>query len=200
MDIILSVIGFALFGVPMLLVAAWIRLDSPGPALFRQVRVGRGGRFFEILKFRTMSLRNGGIALTVRGDSRVTRVGMFLRASKIDELPQLINVLKGDMSLVGPRPEVPEYAFRYPEQKLVWSVRPGITDPTAIRFRDESALLARMDDPERYYVETVLPQKIEGYLEYLERRSLLYDVAVILNTVRALVLDRLGGEDADDDR
>lgn len=192
--------GVVFLGLPMVLIAVWIRLDSRGPALFRQERVGLNGRPFKILKFRTMAVGEDGISLTVKGDSRITRAGRILRASKIDELPQLLNVLKGDMSLVGPRPEVPEYAFRYPAQQQVWSVRPGITDPTAIRFRDESTLLGNQNDPERYYVETILPQKIEGYLEYLERRTLLYDVGVIVRTLTALVYDQLGRGDEADDR
>lgn len=171
-------------------VAMAITVTSPGPVFFRQVRVGRAGEPFRIYKFRTMRLDAEAVGgqLTVSGDPRVTRVGVYLRASKIDELPQLINVLLGDMSLVGPRPEVPRYVALYtPEQRRVLRVRPGITDPASILYRDEAAVLARADDPERAYIDEVLPHKLEINLAYLERRSLASDVGVILSTVWRLV-------------
>lgn len=183
-DIAASAVGLLVLGIPLLVVALLVRLDSPGPALFRQVRVGRGGKPFRVLKFRTMRVdASSGPLVTVQGDPRVTRRGATLRRYKIDELPQLVNVLVGDMSLVGPRPEVPEYATVYPEQARVWSVRPGITDPLTLELRNESDLLKGIDDPDRYYREVLLPRKVEGYLRYIDERSFLYDVRVILETV-----------------
>jgi lipopolysaccharide/colanic/teichoic acid biosynthesis glycosyltransferase len=174
-------------------VAAAIRLDSPGPVFYRQERVGRGGRTFRMTKFRSMRTdadRVGGL-LTVGADPRITRVGRWLRASKIDELPQLLDVVRGDMALVGPRPEVPRYVALYtPEQRRVLDVRPGITDPASIHYRDESEVLANADDPERAYVETVLPHKLAINLEYQDRRTLASDVGVILATLLRLVRRR----------
>lgn len=186
-DLIASAVGLLLLAVPMAIVAIVIKVDSPGPVFFRQRRVGRGGRTFRIYKFRTMSIQpNAGSLLTVGEDPRITRIGRRLRKWKIDEFPQLINVVLGDMSLVGPRPEVPEYAFLYPEQERVWSVRPGITDPTSLRLLDESGLLAGVADPEAYYRDVLLPKKIEAYLEYIDHMSLRYDVGVVFDTLRTL--------------
>ena len=185
-----SAAGLVLLAPVFAVVALVIAATSPGPVFFRQVRVGRGGEPFRIYKFRSMRVGAEALGgqLTVRGDPRVTRVGALLRASKIDELPQLINVLVGDMSLVGPRPEVPRYVALYtPEQRRVLEVRPGITDPASIRYRDESAVLARAADPERAYVEEVLPHKLAINLAYLDRRSLASDVGVILATVWRLL-------------
>jgi lipopolysaccharide/colanic/teichoic acid biosynthesis glycosyltransferase len=190
LDVLASAIGLVLLSPVFAAVALVIAATSPGPVFFRQVRVGRGGEPFRIYKFRSMRVDAEALGgqLTVRGDPRVTRVGALLRASKIDELPQLINVLVGDMSLVGPRPEVPRYVALYtPEQRRVLEVRPGITDPASIRYRDESAVLARAADPERAYVEEVLPHKLAINLAYLDRRSLTSDVGVILATVWRLL-------------
>lgn len=184
LDLVASAAGLAILGLPMLAIAVLVRLDSEGPALFRQTRVGRGGRTFEILKFRTM--RQGSSvagSLTVGDDTRVTRLGASLRKYKIDELPQLINVLKGDMSLVGPRPEVPEFASVYPEQAEVWSVRPGITDPASVALRNESAILAQADDPRAYYIEVLLPEKTALYLDYVRNRTFVGDVRLIIRTI-----------------
>ncbi len=185
LDVAASAAGLLVLALPFVVVAAIVKLDSPGPAFFRQVRIGRGGRPFRIWKFRTMSVTapSEGGSITVGEDRRVTPVGRSLRRYKIDELPQLINVLAGEMSLVGPRPEVPEYAFLLPGQERVWSVRPGITDPTSLELRDESDLLAAQDDPESYYREVLLPRKTEAYLRYIDERSLVYDVRVILSTL-----------------
>jgi len=176
---------------PVLLgIALAIATDSRGPILFRQERVGKRGKAFKILKFRSMrpdAERVGG-QLTVGTDPRVTRVGHFLRAWKLDELPQLWNVLVGDMSLVGPRPEVPRYVALYSQQqRRVLEVRPGITDPASIAFRDESETMAGHPDPERLYVETILPEKLRLNLAYLERRTVLTDLALILTTLRAVL-------------
>ena len=172
----------------MAAIALWVRLDSPGPALFRQPRVGRGGRLFRIHKFRTMHQAEAGLPITARGDARITRAGRWLRATKLDELPQLIDVLAGDMSLVGPRPEVPRYMALYPEdaRRRILSVRPGITDPASIAFRDEETLLAAAPDAERAYALQVMPVKQRHYLDYVARHSVAGDLRILLDTVRAL--------------
>jgi lipopolysaccharide/colanic/teichoic acid biosynthesis glycosyltransferase len=176
---------------PLLLgVALWIRLDSPGPVLFRQVRVGRHGVPFEIYKFRTMRHRpDPGAQLTVGQDPRVTRAGRFLRHYKLDELPQLFNVLEGTMSLVGPRPEVPRYVECYPPavRNTVLSVAPGITDLAAILYKDESAILGQARDPERTYVDTILPVKLEYYQRYVRERSFWLDLRIIFRTLSAIL-------------
>ncbi|MBZ0207948.1 MAG: sugar transferase [Flavobacteriales bacterium] len=173
--------------LPILLIFALaVALTSPGGAFFAQERVGRGGRSFRLLKFRTM--RPGSEALgqlTIGGrDPRITGVGYFLRKTKLDELPQLWNVLVGDMSVVGPRPEVPKYVALYsPEQRAVLSVRPGITGMASIHYIDENELLARAADPEKAYVEVVMPAKLVLDLKYVKERSLWLDLRIILATV-----------------
>ena len=183
-DITVSFLGL-LATSPLLLAAALaVKLSSPGPVFFRQERVGKGGKPFHILKFRTMRSSGGGPLITVGRDPRITRVGHLLRQSKIDELPQLINVLKGNMSFVGPRPEVPRYVALYTdEQRRVLAVRPGITDPASIKYRHEAELLAAAEDPERVYVEKIMPDKLRLNLEYLERAGLLSDLRIILSTL-----------------
>ena len=188
MDVLASVLGLVLVS-PILAVAALaVRLTSPGPVLFRQVRVGQHGRPFEILKFRSMRTGMTGPSVTPGGDARVTTVGRLLRRSKVDELPQLWNVLVGDMSLVGPRPEVRKFVelFRADYARIL-SVRPGITDYAAVDYRDEEALLAGSPDPEAAYAEVVLPAKIKLYHRYLDDMSLKTDVALILRTLAALI-------------
>jgi lipopolysaccharide/colanic/teichoic acid biosynthesis glycosyltransferase len=185
-----------LFLAPLMLgVALAIKLDSRGPVLFRQERVGRHGRPFRIHKFRTMEVdaERRGPLVTVGADPRVTRVGAALRRRRLDELPQLIDVLKGDMSLVGPRPEVPRYVATYPPdlRERVLSVRPGITDPASLEFIDEADLLARADDPEREYVEVILPRKLRCSADYAAHATLHTDLVVIGRTLRALVSRRL---------
>ena len=186
----------ALFGLivlcPLFLVVACaIRLDSAGPVFFRQVRTGKQGIPFCIFKFRTMitDAERKGMQITVGADQRITGVGFFLRKYKIDELPQLINVLLGDMSLVGPRPEVPKYVAKWPDnvRDEILSVRPGITDFASIEFRDENAQLADADDPEQVYVEKILPIKIDYYLQYVRNRSLWLDIQLIFRTLWAIV-------------
>jgi lipopolysaccharide/colanic/teichoic acid biosynthesis glycosyltransferase len=176
---------------PLLLgVALWIKLDSPGPVLFRQLRVGRHGVPFEIYKFRTMAARpDQGRQLTVGRDPRVTRAGHFLRHYKLDELPQLLNVLEGTMSLVGPRPEVPRYVACYPTavRNTVLSVAPGITDLAAILYKDESAILGQARDPEQAYIQTILPVKLEYYQRYVRERSFWLDLRIIFRTLAAIV-------------
>lgn len=190
-DLLLSTLGLLALAPLLLLIATLIKLDSPGPVMFRQERVGRFGKPFHIHKFRTMRHEPAGqgLQITVGADRRITRVGGFLRASKLDELPQLLDVWLGDMSLVGPRPEVPRYVAHYPAElrEKVLSVRPGITDIASIEYRDESAVLARAADPEHAYVQEVLPHKLALAARYVERSSLMLDVWLIWRTVVAIV-------------
>ena len=162
MDLALTLAALPLALPLMAAIALWVRLDSPGPALFRQERLGRGGVPFRIHKFRTMHVHDGsGPLITARDDARISRAGRWLRATKLDELPQLIDVLKGDMSLVGPRPEVARYLAHYPDEarRIILSVRPGITDRAAIEFRDEERVLATSPEPEGAYGEQAMPVK-----------------------------------------
>jgi len=190
-DLLLSSTGLLLLAPLLLLIAVLVKLDSPGPVMFRQERVGRFGKPFRIHKFRTMRHEPAGqgLQITVGADRRITRVGGFLRASKLDELPQLLDVWLGDMSLVGPRPEVPRYVAHYPAglREKVLSVRPGITDIASIEYRDESAVLARAAGPERAYIGEVLPHKLALAARYVERSSVWLDVWLIWRTVVAIV-------------
>lgn len=175
---------------PLMAVAAVaVRLSSPGPVLFRQVRVGRGGRPFTMYKFRTMVVHEGGRQVTAGGDPRITRVGRWLRRVKLDELPELWNVVRGDMSLVGPRPEVPRYVdLDSPMWRTVLAVRPGITDPVTVRLRNEEELLRIQDgDPEVFYREALQPAKLRGYIEYLRGRTAWKDIVVLWTTFLAVV-------------
>ncbi|MBK8379888.1 MAG: sugar transferase [Nitrospira sp.] len=189
-DIVAASIGLLLFSPLFLILAALIKLDSSGPVLFRQERIGRGFIPFLIYKFRTMAAgrANEGLCITSRNDARITRVGRWLRATKLDELPQLLNVLIGDMSLVGPRPEVRHYVelFRSEYDRLL-SIRPGMTDLASLKYRDEGDVLAQVEDPEAEYVTRILPDKIELGNMYLRRASLLFDLSLILNTLLRLV-------------
>ncbi len=190
-DWILSSLGLLVLGPALILVALAIKLDSPGPVFFRQERVGRWGHPFWIHKFRTMRHDpvGRGLQITVGQDARITRVGGFLRASKVDELPQLIDVWVGTMSLVGPRPEVPRYVAVYPAElrDKILSVRPGITDIASIEYRDESAVLARAADPEQAYIHEVLPHKLALSARYVDQASVWTDLQLILRTLRAIV-------------
>lgn len=198
LDTAVALLGLLLTSPVLLAAAIAIKLGSPGPVIFRQVRVGRGGKPFEILKFRTMrqdAERHGG-QLTVGADARVTAEGGFLRAWKVDELPQLVNVVRGEMALVGPRPEVPRYVALYSaEQRKVLTVRPGITDPASIKYRSESEVMAAQAEPERYYIEVLMPQKLQINLDYLARRSLASDFGVILATAAAVLKGRVAPAD-----
>jgi lipopolysaccharide/colanic/teichoic acid biosynthesis glycosyltransferase len=185
-DFLCAALGLLVLSPLMGLVALSVWLDSDGPIIFRQVRVGRGVRPFTIYKFRTMTAapRPGARAITVGQDRRITRVGHWLRLTKIDELPQLFNVLRGDMSLVGPRPEVPEYVSAFPEMfSRLLRVRPGITDPASIAYRNEAALLAMAGDPDVEYRERILPDKLRLSTEYAEHASLRSDIALIFQTL-----------------
>src|SRR6266436_4528488 len=191
LDIVGSALGLLLLLPVLAIVAVIIMLDSPGPIFFRQERVGLGGRSFRIFKFRSMVVDAGraGTALTVRADTRITRAGMLLRSSKLDELPQLINVLAGDMSLVGPRPEVPEFMkFYTPDQRaIILSMRPGMTDYAAILFRDESSLLDQEHDPIDVYRREIMPAKFAYYERYSREVGVLNDLRIILATILLLV-------------
>ncbi len=187
-DLLVAGCGLVLLSPLLLLIVLWVRLDSPGPAFFRQQRIGRHARPFRIHKFRTMTHGNLGPQITIGADPRITRAGAWLRRSKLDELPQLIDVLRGDMSLVGPRPELPQYVALYPEElkRKVLSVRPGITDPVSVEFADEAERLARAADPEREYVEVLLPAKLRAAAAYAEHATLWSDLRVIGRTLRLL--------------
>ncbi|MCE3606490.1 sugar transferase [Massilia sp. P8910] len=188
-DLAAALAGLIVLAPLLAAIAAWIRIDSPGPAWFRQQRVGRDGVLFEIIKFRTMRVAGADTAqLTVGADARITRAGQFLRRSKLDELPQLINVLLGSMSLVGPRPEVPRYVACYPPEvrAIVLSVAPGITDWASIHYKDENALLGSSADPERAYLETILPAKLAWNVRYVRERSFWTDLRIIFSTLAAL--------------
>lgn len=188
-DVVGACAGIAVLAPAWAGIAAAIAHDSPGPVFFRQERVGRGGAPFRIHKFRTMTDGAGGAGVAATADPRVTRVGRFLRATKLDETPQLLDVLRGDMSLVGPRPELPEYVARWPAElrPLILSVRPGITDPESVALRDEAEVLAASDDPERAYVEQLLPAKARAYAEYVTDRSFRGDLRILADTARAVL-------------
>jgi lipopolysaccharide/colanic/teichoic acid biosynthesis glycosyltransferase len=190
-DWLASGMGLLLLSPVLLALALWIKLDSPGPVFFRQERVGQGGRLFRIHKFRTMvtDAERLGLQITVGADVRVTRVGQWLRKYKLDELPQLLDVWLGHMSLVGPRPEVPRYVACYPDdvRDVVLSVRPGITDRASIEYKDENEVLGRAADPHYAYVSEVLPIKLAYYQDYVNNRSLVGDLLIILSTLRAIV-------------
>lgn len=189
-DVTASGLGLLLLSPLFLIVAIWIRLDSPGPVFYRQTRVGRYNKDFRLLKFRSMRIGSDKKGLiTVGGrDPRVTRSGYWIRKYKLDELPQLINVFKGDMSLVGPRPEVRKYVDLYtPEQLHVLDVRPGITDMASIRYRNENELLEQAADPEQFYRDTVMQDKLRINLEYVSDHSFFKDIKIILMTFKAVV-------------
>lgn len=192
-DLLMSGLGLLVLSPLFVLMALWIKCDSKGPVFYRQVRVGRHGKDFRLFKFRSMRVGSDRKGLiTVGGhDPRITRSGYFIRKYKLDELPQLINVFIGDMSLVGPRPEVRKYVDLYtPEQRHVLDVRPGITDPASIRYRNENELLGAADDPERYYVDVILPDKLRLNLDYVARHSFGHDLSIIFQTFAAILKDR----------
>ena len=176
-----------------LILAIWIKFDSKGPVFYRQVRVGRGNNDFRIFKFRSMRVgADKGSLVTIGGrDPRVTRSGYYIRKYKFDELPQLINVFIGDMSLVGPRPEVRHYVnYWTPEQMHVLVVRPGIPDPASIKFRNENELMEKAENPEDYYINVIMQEKIKLYLEYVKNASFFYDLKLIFKTFQVIVTER----------
>ncbi|UDN25721.1 sugar transferase [Aeromonas caviae] len=189
-DMVCALIGLVVLSPLFLVIAVWIKLDSKGPVFFRQVRVGRNGKPFRIHKFRTMGVNSESVGrLTVGNDSRVTRSGHFLRKSKIDELPQLIDVVVGNMSLVGPRPEVQEFIDCYPSEvrREVLSVRPGITDLASIEMVDENEILAKYTDSRKAYIEQILPIKQQYYVDYVRNNTLFEDISIIFKTIYKIV-------------
>lgn len=197
-DLVVAAVGLVLLSPLLFLLAIWIRLDSSGPVLHRGERVGKDGRLFHIFKFRSMAENAAQIGprITARGDQRVTRPGRFLRQTKLDELPQLINVLRGEMSLVGPRPEDPRYVALYtPEQRHVLSVRPGMTSPASVAYRDEEAMLWN-HDVDDLYTRVLMPRKLEMDLAYIGHMDVWSDLKVIATTLRAVF--RVYGQEADE--
>ncbi|MGF1883273.1 sugar transferase [Vibrio splendidus] len=190
-DLVSCIVGLVLLAPLFIIVAIWIKLDSSGPIFFRQERVGKNGEVFRIHKFRTMrsDSENKG-RLTIGKDSRITTSGQFLRKSKVDELPQLIDVVLGKMSLVGPRPEVQEFIDEYPSnvRGIILSVRPGITDKASIEMVDENEILGKYDDPRKAYIEKILPIKQKYYLEYVDNNSLIIDISIITKTLLKIIM------------
>ena len=189
-DIIASGLGLIVLSPLFVILAVWIKLDSKGPVFYRQVRVGRNNKDFRIFKFRSMRVGSDkGSLVTIGGhDPRITKSGYFIRKYKLDEFPQLINVFVGDMSLVGPRPEVRHYVdYWTSEQMHVLDVRPGITDPASIKFRNENELMEKAEDPEKYYIEVIMQEKIKLYLEYVEKHNFIYDIGLIFKTFWVIV-------------
>lgn len=184
-DFLASLFGLLLLWPLLLVTALLIRIKMPdGPALFRQQRVGRNGQLFTLVKFRTMYTGHGGSSVSVAGESRISPLGAVLRRYKLDELPELWNVLVGDMSLVGPRPDVPGYADRLQgRDRDILRLRPGITGPATLKYRDEEQLLAQQPDPQRYNDEVIYPDKVRINLQYLNNHSLLGDIKIILKTI-----------------
>ena len=192
-DIVASGLGLIVLSPLFLILAIWIKLDSKGPVFYRQVRVGYKNKDFRIYKFRSMRVgADKGSLVTIGGhDPRVTHSGYFIRKFKFDELPQLINVFVGDMSLVGPRPEVRHYVVYWtPEQMHVLDVRPGITDPASIKFRNENEVMEKAEDPEKYYIDVIMQEKIKLYIEYVEKHNFLYDLGLIFKTFWVIVKER----------
>jgi len=189
-DLLLSALGLIVLSPLLLGAMAWVRLDSPGPVFFRQERVGRYGQLFRIHKLRTMCVdaTTRGLAVTEYADPRITRAGRWLRHYRIDELPQLVDVIVGHMSLVGPRPELPRFVALYPPElrARVLAVRPGLTDPASLEFVDEGELLAGSSDPEQTYVDVILPLKLRKQAEYAERATWATDLVMLGRTLRVL--------------
>lgn len=190
-DIIMSGFGLALLSPLFLLLAILIKLDSPGPVFFRQERVGQFGKIFRIHKFRTMvsNADRLGLAITVATDQRITSIGAKLRKYKLDDIAQLLDVICGSMSLVGPRPEVPKYVAHYPEdlREIILSVKPGISDWASIKFKDENEILAHSANPQSAYINEILPIKVKYYVDYAKNHSLAGDIRIIFTTLFAII-------------
>ena len=192
-DIFASGLGLLILSPLFIVVAIWIKFDSKGPVFYKQLRVGRHNKDFYIYKFRSMRVGADSGSLVTIGDRdpRVTRSGYFIRKYKIDELPQLFNVLIGDMSLVGPRPEVRHYVDYWTEAQMrVLDVRPGITDPASIKYRNENELMEKAENPEEYYINVIMQEKIKLYLEYVDNASFWYDIKLIFKTFLVILKDR----------
>ena len=191
-DLFVATVLLILLAIPMFILAIWIKVDSEGPVFYRQVRVGKDNKDFRIFKFRSMRVGSDkGSLVTIGGrDPRITRSGYFIRKFKLDEFPQLINVFVGDMSLVGPRPEVRHYVeYWTPEQMHVLDVRPGITDPASIKFRNENELMEQAKDPEDYYINVIMQEKLKLYLEYVQNHSFWGDIGLIFKTFWVIVTE-----------
>lgn len=190
-DVVFSILVLLVLSPLLVAISIWVKLSSQGPIFFRQIRVGQHGKEFRIFKYRTMATgaQHKGPQITVGADPRITVAGVALRKYKLDELPQFLNVLRGEMSVVGPRPEVPRYVSLYPAdlRSIVLSVRPGITDSASVIYRDESELLAQSIDPERTYVDEILPRKLRMYRSYVENQSFLGDLLIIVRTIGAVL-------------
>ena len=192
-DILASGLGLIFLSPILIVISIWIKVDSEGPIFYKQSRVGRYNKEFRIFKFRSMRVGSDkGSLVTIGGhDPRITRSGYYIRKYKFDELPQLINVFIGDMSIVGPRPEVRHYVnYWTPDQMRVLDVRPGITDPASIKFRNENELMGQADDPEKYYIEVIMQEKLKLYLDYVEKHSFFNDIALIFRTLRVIAMER----------
>lgn len=183
-DIISSLLGLILLIPIFIVVSILIKVDSRGPIFFSQERIGKDFKPFRIFKFRTMIQTNNGPLITTTNDLRITRIGKYLRRYKIDELPQLFNVLKGDMSLVGPRPEVKRYVDLFEsDYRKILTIRPGITDPASIRYSNEEALLSQSPEYEKFYIERILPEKLSLSIEYVKNNNIITDIIIILKTI-----------------
>ncbi|NMB98794.1 MAG: sugar transferase [Thermoanaerobaculaceae bacterium] len=191
-NIIAAFLGLFLLSPLLLLVSVLIKLTSKGPIFFKQKRVGLNGKEFVLFKFRTMKADNDGPKITTKNDVRITPIGKILRKSKLDEFPQLINVLKGEMALVGPRPEVKEYVELNPDLwKVILKVRPGITDPVTLKLRNEEELLQKAESPEEFYSKYLSKYKADGYLDYIKKRGIFYDVKIITRTLLGVIFPKL---------
>ncbi|MBN2613907.1 MAG: sugar transferase [Bacteroidales bacterium] len=183
-DIIASVFGLLMLSPLFIIIAVLIKIRMPGPVIFKQLRAGRYGKPFKIYKFRTMIVNHGGSSISVKGENRITSLGAVLRKYKLDELPELWNVLRGDMSFVGPRPDMPEYAGQLGgKDRLILELRPGITGPASLKYVNEEEILAAVDDPVKYNNEILWPDKVRINLEYYHNRSFFGDLKIILNTI-----------------
>lgn len=190
-DLLFSFLGLLLLSLPFFFIALLIKVRMPGPVFFIQQRMGKQGRPFRLIKFRTMKVASGKSSgsFDAGDNSRITPLGRFLRKTKLDEIPQLINVLKGEMSIVGPRPEVKQWTEAYPEKwKIVHSVKPGITDNASIEFRNEEEILAKSNDPIKTYKEEILPRKLDLYIDYVNNRSGWGDLIIIYKTIKVVIL------------
>ena len=191
-DVVFAILCLLLFSPLLILIAILIKLDSKGPVIFKQIRVGRNMKDFHLVKFRTMYVTQSNNSLLTIGnrDNRITRIGYWLRKYKLDELPQLLNVLKGQMSFVGPRPEVRKYVNLYSEeQRYVLSVKPGITDWASVEFCNENELLKHAEDPETYYIERIIPAKIKQNMRYIKQNDILTDFKIIWLTINKIVIN-----------
>lgn len=191
-DVVFAILCLILFSPLLILIAIVIKLDSKGPVIFKQIRVGRNMKDFHLIKFRTMKVVQSNNSLLTIGnhDNRITKIGYWLRKYKLDELPQLLNVLKGQMSFVGPRPEVRKYVNMYSEeQRYVLSIKPGITDWASVEFCNENELLQHAEDPENYYIERIIPAKIKQNMRYIKQHDIITDFKIIWLTLNRIVIN-----------